>query len=62
MTELISKTEIKRGMWISHSGLPLNDFCSVCAKDSPHNKHWDYCPTCGADMRGETKKDECYKP
>lgn len=43
----------KRGRWVNHLGLPLNDFCSVCAKDSPYNKHWDYCPNCGARNGGE---------
>lgn len=44
-------TERKEGRWLNHLGLPLNDFCSVCAKDSPYNKHWDYCPNCGAKMK-----------
>lgn len=48
-----AEPERKMGQWLNHLGLPLNDFCSVCAKDSPYNKHWDFCPNCGADMRGE---------
>jgi len=43
----------KKGRWLNHLGLPLSDFCSVCANDSPFNKHWDYCPNCGAKMEEE---------
>lgn len=52
----VPSAQPKKGRWLNHLGLPLSDFCSVCAKDSPYNKHWDFCPNCGADMRGSIRK------
>jgi hypothetical protein len=40
-----------RGKWI-----PKDDrryYCSSCNNRSPKGYRWDYCPNCGADMRGE---------
>ena len=50
-----AKPERKKGKWINRS---LNILypewarytCSVCGE---HSNRYDYCPNCGADMRGE---------
>ena len=41
-------------MWISHTYMPHNKYCSCCKRDSPYNKRWDYCPYCG-NYNGENK-------
>ena len=52
--------ERKKGKWI---GKPIAGYCtvrcSVC-KDvfSENNGRWNFCPTCGADNRGETNDAE----
>lgn len=51
--------ERKKGKWIRISDEPFADRfeCSECGKLPPiENYEWrlsDYCPNCGADMRGE---------
>ena len=52
--------EPKRGEWITKtrhehwpSGKPYEaDYCSVCKKRG--SLEFDFCPNCGADMRGTT--------
>ena len=62
--------EPREGHWISHrehcenlgvmpSGLGAYEWCSNCdcgidVKEW-HRNHYNYCPNCGADMRGEDK-------
>lgn len=43
----------KKGKWELHTYMPHHKYCSCCGSDSPYNKAWEYCPNCGADMRGE---------
>ena len=48
--------EPRKGSWISSNGVPYTYFnsfiiCSECGKH-PKEKS-DFCPNCGADMRGE---------
>ena len=45
--------ERKTGKWLLHTYMPHNKYCSCCEKDSPYDKWWNFCPYCGADMRGE---------
>ena len=50
--------ERKKGEWIKKEGdLCFRDVCSECGnkyvKLYPHYKHYNFCPNCGADMRGE---------
>lgn len=40
----------KEGKWILHTYLPHHNYCSICEKDSPYNKRWNFCPNCGAKM------------
>lgn len=45
----------KKGMWLFPYGDKKYKRCSVCERDYysiPHNSN--FCPNCGADMRGET--------
>ena len=57
---VISQPEPQEGHWIRRDcGLDVECKCSACGyKDfvSPHDTYWfkrNYCPNCGADMRGE---------
>ena len=45
--------EPKKGKWIENNGDVEEPFyhCSVCEWDA--YTMWDFCPKCGADMRGE---------
>ena len=51
----IEAEPVKKGMWETNSDRPDSLICSICKcgfdmwKHDPHN----YCPNCGADMRGE---------
>ena len=51
--------ERKKGKWIEKSErlAPLNtiwwDECSVCGHHAFNRMTTDFCPNCGADMRGE---------
>lgn len=46
--------ERKSGNWTVKEGeLALWDVCGVCRKKIIHRTpHYNYCPNCGADMRG----------
>ena len=55
-TPTIDAVPVVRGRWIEHEipDEPLygTDYeCSVCGKF--HHDNWNYCPDCGADMRGD---------
>lgn len=47
--------EVKHGEWIDYDDDYGSLMCSICEKDAPNDIPWDFCPNCGADMRGETK-------
>lgn len=54
-----AQPERKRGQWI---GKPIAGYCtvrcSVCKNVfRENNGRWNFCPTCGADNRGETNDD-----
>ena len=48
-----AQPEPKRGRWILHTYLPHHNYCSICEKDSPYNKRWNFCPNCGSYNGGE---------
>lgn len=41
----------KTGQWIKRKKGAIGYNCSCCGKSDISN-HFDYCPNCGADMRG----------
>ena len=52
---LVEEPERKKGRWNQIISIP-NDmygryYCSECGKEG--NPFWYFCPTCGADMRGD---------
>lgn len=53
-----AQPERKRGRWIEKENSPF--YCSVCgtyqysASWEIKNKEYNFCPRCGADMRGES--------
>lgn len=42
--------EPKKGKWISKADQRWH--CSLCDGIAPKGYRWNYCPHCGADMRG----------
>lgn len=38
---------VKHGRWVLENG------CVRCSECGEPNMEWNYCPNCGADMRGE---------
>lgn len=55
---LVYEEPVKRGMW-TFIRLTDKDYghkakeCSSCGSTFFDTKKWNYCPNCGADMRGE---------
>ena len=50
-------TPLPKGHWTYYqkdNGDWVN-ICSVCGQDSGVGYSYDYCPNCGADMRGEAE-------
>lgn len=54
------RTKPKTGEWIWKTDIPIGHgrtsagyICSNCGKDYWHGNVFNYCPSCGADMRGE---------
>ena len=43
--------EVAHGRWIRHKENCLYNKCSICCYE--HCRENNYCPNCGADMRGE---------
>ena len=41
--------------WLRSDGTPIFLICSECCGTVMNNgsAHWNYCPNCGADMRGD---------
>ena len=58
----VVEVDRKNGKWIQTDALPHHVYCSVCHKTYIPNSEWriwengelprDFCPNCGADMRG----------
>lgn len=45
--------EVVHGRWIRHKENCLYNKCSICCYE--HCRENNYCPNCGADMRGDEK-------
>ena len=51
-----AQPERMRGKWekgVGENGVTTSLFCSECNYENTHWYAWNYCPNCGADMRGE---------
>ena len=51
-----AQAERMRGKWkkgVGENGVTTSLFCSECNYENTHWHAWNYCPNCGADMRGE---------
>lgn len=46
-----AEPERKTGKWVPFSPKSHLYSCSLCGQWA--DRHWNYCPNCGADMRGE---------
>lgn len=44
---------VVRGKWHEYDDDYGSICCSVCEEDAPCDYPWNFCPNCGADMRGE---------
>ena len=63
--KVVDVQPVKRGRWEEREGYggwgDTYYRCSVCGNDwafedgTPKDAEWDYCPKCGADMRGDDK-------
>ena len=56
--DLPSAEPVRHGKWIGYAGTIGNE-CSVCGKwidVLQGTAEMNYCPNCGADMRGETNE------
>ena len=47
--------EVRHGVWIRHKENCLYNKCSICSYE--HCREDNYCPNCGADMRGDDNVD-----
>ena len=45
--------ERKMGKWIYHTYMPHKKYCSACGHDSPYDRMWNFCPSCGSYNGGE---------
>ena len=48
--------ERKKGKWIKgvgENGITTSEFCSCCRYENKHWCDWNFCPNCGADLRGD---------
>ena len=58
--ERAAESRRKRGEWVDmivENGTHWK-VCSICHAPSPRNGRDNFCPNCGADMRGEAMDDE----
>lgn len=44
---------VVRGSWIEYDDDYGAYSCSQCGQNAPEDTQWDFCPSCGADMRGD---------
>lgn len=55
--ETVDAVPVVHGRWIHHKGGYSDHYeCTACGKPIVLTAKWDFCPNCGADMRGEHEK------
>ena len=47
--------EIKHGEWKVDETHDYEPYCSLCGHEPIAGEKYNYCPDCGADMRGDSK-------
>ena len=47
--------EVKRGEWKVDETHDYEPYCSLCGHEPIAGEKYNYCPDCGADMRGDSK-------
>nr|DAO57963.1 MAG TPA: DNA-directed RNA polymerase [Caudoviricetes sp.] len=47
--------EVKRGKWKVDETHDYEPYCSLCGHEPIAGEKYNYCPDCGADMRGDSK-------
>ena len=53
----VDAVPVRHGRWIHHKGGYSDHYeCTACGKPIVLTAKWDFCPNCGADMRGEHEK------
>lgn len=65
MKQWFEHSERKKGKWaeVKFRTIPYNRIskakkCSVCGKNKDKYVTWNFCPNCGADMRGDTDETD----
>ena len=48
----VDATPVRWGRWVKRPKNAIGYDCTACGKSAVSN-NFDYCPNCGADMRGE---------
>ena len=47
--------EVKRGEWKVDETHDYEPYCSLCGHEPIAGEKYNYCPDCGAEMRGDSK-------
>lgn len=47
--------EVKRGKWKVDETHDYEPYCSLCGHEPIAGEKYNYCPDCGADMRGDKR-------
>ncbi len=47
--------EVKPGKWKVDETHDYEPYCSLCGHEPIAGEKYNYCPDCGADMRGDSK-------
>lgn len=50
-----NKYERPKGEWLEPYESHIAQECSICHRQMPAPKWFNFCPNCGADMRGDNK-------
>lgn len=53
--ELVLQDERLKGEWIAMEPYTHKTFCPFCKEDTKDEVYGNFCPNCGADMRGDAE-------